>query len=71
MPKYTLTVGTTFDTAIQRLAAEHNTTVGEVLRRAVATYATLKKYPNVYVQLPANDGSTPVQSTGLRRIAIP
>lgn len=73
MPTYKLTMGTSLDLTLNRLAKEHNTTVGDILKRAVATYATLKKYPEVYVKMPptTNDSSIPPNTTGLRRIALP
>lgn len=68
---YKLTLGSQSDLVLNRLAAQHNTTCADILVRAINTYATLSKYPAVYVQLPANDNSTPPDATGLRRIALP
>ncbi len=81
MPQYTLTVtvGSTIDLTLRRLAGDTDLTGSQILERAIVAYATISKYPAVYVELPANDGSTPPQSTttrqrtptNLRRIALP
>lgn len=71
MPSYQLDMPLQFEATLDKLAKKHNTTYSEILRRALATYATLQNYDEVYVKLPAKNGSTPPQSTGLRRIAIP
>lgn len=71
MPKYQLDMPDSMQQLLDRLAKQHNTTYTEILRRAINTYATLQNYEEVYVKLPAKNGSTPPNSTGLRRIAIP
>jgi membrane-anchored protein YejM (alkaline phosphatase superfamily) len=73
MPRYILDMPLTMEHLLDKLAIQHSTTHSEILRRALNTYATLLSYPEVYVRLPSNTGSTPTNSgsTGLRRIAIP
>jgi predicted transcriptional regulator len=44
MPRLTIDVGTEFDGLLSELAKEKESTKAEIIRRAVASYAYLKKH---------------------------
>lgn len=66
--QYRLTLGEQTDLTLNRIATEQNTTVSEVLRNAVNTYAMLHQYPHVFVQAPSLNNSKVLV---VKKIALP
>lgn len=69
MPQtYKLTMGEQADITLNRLATERHTTVGEILRNAINTYATLHTHraDEIFVRYRNEEGSLII-----KRIVIP